>query len=270
MKKTLAKLLFLSLLPISLSSCNGIKGDTLGYFDYGIYPQSLITSTEIINDLNNLTECDEYGYYHYKGNLFVPEIGHPLNDGMKFNDPGIRIVEGEKYWFKVEPVTWDIIQIVDNLYFVTSNIILDCDYFSDNLLTYKDSHIRETIDYMIYDRLFSDKEYEISDTIVEYASFEESDPLNAVDKLFILSYVDLSNSSLGFNADNRRIKVSDYALCKGADHRYWTRSQAVVTDNTNYIYAVDDSGAFVTVDSKEKLGMRLAFKVETSPLVSEV
>ena len=266
MNRSMKKLLFLALFPITLSSCNGFRKDTMGYFDYGIYPQSVVSSKLLIEELDKLDNPDQYGFYKYENALYYPYVATPYRENLTFND-GVKVIEeGEKYWFHVAPVTWSIISEFDNIYFVTSAYVLDAYHFSDNLLTYRDSDIRSYLNIEVYNRLFSGKDYKIETTVTEEFKDEE---LNAVDHLFPLSYDELNNKKYGFTAENRRIKVTDFALARGSSKYYWTRTRSQVKEDKNYAYAVNENGEFEEVEVSSTLGVRMGFRVASEPIVKE-
>lgn len=263
--KLIKKLTLLSILTMSIASCNGARKDIMGYFDYGIYPQKLITSANMIDILNGIESPDEHGYYHYQSSLYRCEIAHPYQSNTTFSDGKTPIIEGNKYWFKVDPVTWNIIAEDDGIYYVTSAYVIDADYFDLGTASFKGSHINETL-HTMYQDIFSDQEYVIEETILEYGKDEEP---NFTEKLFLLSNDDLNKKVYGFKDDNRVVPLTDYALCKGAYKKYWSRTQSKVESDTSYIYSVNDDGRIVEIDSKLTLGIRPAFRVMTEPYIEE-
>lgn len=263
--KLLKKLLLLSTLTMSVTSCNGARKDIMGYFDYGIYPQKLITSENMINQLNEIASPDEHGYYHLQSSLYRREIAHPYRNNLTFSDGKTPIIEGNKYWFKVDPVTWNIIAEDDGIYYVTSAYVIDADYFDLGEANFKDSHVLDTL-HKMYADIFSDQEYVIEETILEYGKDGEN---NFTERLFLLSDEDLNKKLYGFRDDNRVVPLTDYALCKGAYKKYWSRTQAKVEEGTNYVYGVNDDGRVMEFDAKTTLGIRPAFKVRTEPYIEE-
>ena len=271
--KLLKKLLLLSTLTMSVTSCNGARKDIMGYFDYGIYPQKLITSENMINQLNEIASPDEHGYYHLQSSLYRCEIAHPWRSNLTFSDGKTPIIEGNKYWFKVDPVTWNIIAEDDGIYYVTSAYVIDEDYFDLidedyyglDEASFKNSHILDTL-HTMYADIFSDQEYVIEETILEYGKDGEN---NFTEKLFLLSDEDLTKKVYGFNDDNRMVPLTDYALCKGGCKSYWTRTQSQMVGGISFVKAVGETGQIVEMDSRSTLGIRPAFRVTTEPYIEK-
>lgn len=85
--------------------------DGVRYFNYGEYPQSKVTDTELINELNKLAYPNELGYYEYNGEEYHIDKSVATN---------------KREWFKVEPIAWRILyDNKDGSYLVISRYILD-------------------------------------------------------------------------------------------------------------------------------------------------
>lgn len=159
------------------------------------------------------------------------------------------------YWFKFEPILWRILQDSTD-YFVLSDKILDSNqYYHFGVIdakrtrtdyqgnsssgiydnNYKYSDLRKFLNVDFYESSFtSTQKKAIKTTTVNNASVTTGHPSNSYacentnDKVFALSYSEVTNSSYGLDSDSKRILSStDYAKCVGVynydtyDSGYW-------------------------------------------------
>ena len=113
----------------------GIKNNYNHVF-LGMYPQSLKSNKVKISE-----QVDKDGYY----------IG---SDGEKY-------VSDKDNFYKVEPLRWEIIDIIDNNIVMITDNIIDYHIFDKENNNYVNSNIRNYIIKNIYDRAFTDKEKEL-------------------------------------------------------------------------------------------------------------
>ena len=92
---------------------------------FGSYPQSRVTDSDTINALDALTDSDKYenGYYYYNGNFYQTCIGEKRDNDNHFSD-GTKVVNGTKYWFICEPISWVIMENSGSDYLVYSEYAL--------------------------------------------------------------------------------------------------------------------------------------------------
>ncbi len=174
------------------------------------------------------------------------------------------------YWFKFEPVDWRILD--PNIGFVISEKVIDSqaysdtfyydgkyDHFNDPAYTnyasdYETSSIRKWLNYDFYNTAFTESEKtEILTTTlnndgyytsVGMAGCEEFDSDETNDKIFLLSYKEAKNNSIGFSSDAARFgKGSAYAMCQGlrvysgTDNTYFGNSmwhlRTSISDSSN-------------------------------------
>ena len=77
---------------------------------YGLYPQSYISDADTIAALEALPSSsidEKTGYYYYNGNFYQNCLAERCDVDSRFED-GTYFVNGEKYWFNCEPITWVI------------------------------------------------------------------------------------------------------------------------------------------------------------------
>ena len=212
---------------------------------YGFYPQSYVKDKELIKSLNELNESDNYWYY-YEDSYYVKEIAKVYKgDSYSFND-NTSIVNGDEYWFKCEPITWDVLCNENGNYTLVSSLLLDVGVYYNNYENriinekniyandYEYSDIREWINNEFFNSAFRLNNKNIVNTSIN----------NNEDKVYLLSYQDYTNEDYSFSLDSnvsktREVQVTDYVKVKGAwcnkdknTSSYWTR-----TPSSEYSYA---------------------------------
>ena len=233
----LEKLIYHGQTPI-LSS----DGKTL---TYGLYPQTNVNDSSLVSTLNSLTTPESNGWYLYDNEYYAKVSANPFISGYKF-DNGTTIVSGTTYWFKCEPITWNVLSNNDGKYYILSTILLDnCDYAPSNN-NYANSTIRSWLNGDFYNSAFSLGDSNILKTTVDNSasttnsSDNENACENTEDYVFLPSYKDYINSSYGFSTstsktDTRTCKTTDWARAKRAycnmtdssclyNGKYYTRS----------------------------------------------
>ena len=231
---------------------------------YGIYPQTKISDTSLLDSLNSLTETSTNGWYLFNNEYYAKETAYPRTGdsatNLTFLD-GSSIETGMTYWYKCEPITWNIIKSDDNSheYYLLTSMLLDTkSYYSSTKKreidgetifanNYEHSDIREWLNDSFYNTaFFLNKDYITTSLVDNSASTTSSESNgyicnNTNDKVYLPSYKDLINEEYGFNSNvynndqKRMIKVTDYAKSKGAfafkstksdkdNGYYWTRS----------------------------------------------
>ena len=219
---------------------------------YGLYPRTNVNDPDLksaLNELRNSTDPDGNGYYLYNGEYYYREGAQPYNDSCKF-DNGTTISLYVGYWYKCEPITWNVLSVSGNEYLVVSSELLYArDYypltgqrnidgktvFASN---YQHSSIREWLNDKFYQQAFYLGSSYIKTTHVDNSAKTTGSSSNPYicddteDKVFLLSYKDYTNSSYGFtNNSSRKCRTTDYARATGAYYSsntyngyYWTRS----------------------------------------------
>ena len=222
--------------------------------EYGLYPQSYVDDTQTINALNNLAPSDVNGWYFYDGNYYVKKIASTyLGVTYNFNN-GTSIINGNEYWFKCEPIKWNILSNNNGTYFLLSVDLLDTynyyrNYDNRNTISpnnYESSDIREWLNNDFYNSAFALNNLFIQETMVDNSASSTDSVKNIYageatkDKVFLPSYQDYLNFDYGFDSNSseksqtRQSKTSEYARASGAwcnqenDSKnigsYWTRS----------------------------------------------
>ncbi len=231
---------------------------------YGLYPQTNVNDTSLISSLDSLTTPESNGWYLYDGNYYAKASATPLFSDYTF-DNGITIEEGTTYWFKCEPITWNVLSNTNGKYYIVSSVILDqYSYFKTSgsyrkidgktiyQNNYKYSDIRTWLNEDFYNSAFAlGNEYIQTTTVDNGASTTNSISNeyacdNTEDKVFLPSYKDYINNSYGFSTSTdsnstRYCKTTDWVRARGMDYNgikylyhcsYWTRSPYSEVCNT--------------------------------------
>lgn len=222
---------------------------------FGTYPQSIVVdnalesmlNAEIQNKLpsesdpNGWTDYEyrisgsvqsfmwyidiEYQNAKYRGVYFTEY--RPSNTNMGSGESGSNQDENgyspeNVYWFKFEPITWRILTQQDGKAFVVADMILDCMEINSISNKYDESRIRTWLNNTFIETAFDEMEEYIVVTNVDNsaASTASTENANACDntndKVFLLSYAEVTNEDYGFEFSTRKFLTTAYALCQGA------------------------------------------------------
>lgn len=223
---------------------------------YGLYPQTNVNDSDLISKLDTLTTPESNGWYLYDDEYYAKLIASPYEASYEF-DNGTKITSGATYWFKCEPITWNVLSNTNGKYYIFSNVLLDahCYHNSTSSRTidgktvyannYEHSDIRKWLNSDFYNSAFAlDNSYIQTTTVDNSASTTHSSSNsyacnNTQDKVFLPSYQDYINSSYDFSTsststDSRYCTTTDWARARGAYYNYsthmfyngyyWTRS----------------------------------------------
>ena len=222
---------------------------------YGLYPQTYVSDTALLSNLNTLTTPESNGWYLYNDEYYAKLTAKPYDSSYTFDD-GTTIVSGTTYWFKCEPITWKMLKSNNGEYKLLSEVLLDthCYYSSTSIRTidsktiypnnYKYSDIRSWLNNKFYNTAFLVNSY-IQTTEVDNSASTTGTSRNSYacentnDKVYLLSYKDYLKTEYGFSTSStssttRECKTTDYARANGAScdtsssyknsGYYWTRS----------------------------------------------
>ena len=192
------------------------EGDII-YF--GEYPQALKANSVTVSDT-----AQSNGYYLGSDNAYYAKVSAlPYESGYKFSTEG-EVTKGEEYYFKVEPLKWRILSESNGNALIVCESIIDVGRYDDNSNNYKDSEIRTWLNSDFYNNAFDNLEQKLIqivsvDNSLSSTGYAENSNIceNTDDKVYLLSYADVTNSAYGFGgADARERAVSDYSVAKGA------------------------------------------------------
>ncbi len=243
---------------------------------YGLYPQTNVNNSSLVSALTTLTTPESNGWYLYEGNYYAKVSATPYNFNYVF-DNGTNISSGTTYWFKCEPIVWNVLSNNSGEYYIVSSVLLDAHCYYNSSLTrtidgqtiypnnYKYSDIRTWLNADFYNSAFALGNEHIQTTTVNNSASTTNSSSNSYvcanteDKVFLPSYQDYINSSYGFSTstgttNTRCCKTTDWARARGAyaelndnefynnNGYYWTRSPC--SDGYGGAYCVDYDGFY--------------------------
>ena len=264
---------------------------------YGLYPQTHVSDETILQYLNSLNSIDEVtGWYLLDGVYYAKAVSnlYRFDREKEFNeeslpvsisfDDGTNIESKNIYWFKCEPLKWNILSSTNDSYTVVSSRLIDSmrynDYYGTDVQkdghyasNYSVSEMRTWLNNTFYTKAFFagnsfiDKTTVINDTTTTMTTDNTYTCDNTEDYIYLLSYQDYINTSYFENADARTCRTSDYARANGAvfdvnyNGKYWTR-----TPYRDYIMCnVDNKGELNTYGcDHEEYCARPAMTIKTS------
>ena len=216
---------------------NGVETDNGNYILFGEYPQTIKADNITITNIT-----DSRGYYlGSDGDYYAALTANPWENNYKFSN-GNTVVEGNVYYFKVEPIKWRILTENNDTATLLCEMIIDINRFDDDSHDYASSEIRAWLINNFYNTAFN----ELQKNIINDNSFD-----NLNDKIYILSMDEVTNNAYGFSSnyssyDTARKKApTDYAIAHRAfyntDNYYgygtwWTRTPS--TSDSHSVWCV--------------------------------
>ena len=210
---------------------------------YGLYPQTNVNDADLISKLNKIKKSGMNGWYLYNGNYYAKTLATPCEYNYSTDnifDNGVNYTSGTTYWFKCEPIIWNVLDSEDGC-FLLSNMILDTHVYYETAETrtidnekiypnnYKYSSIRSWLNDQFYQTAFASGDASILVTTVDNSrsTFRYPDIdyryecENTLDKVFLPSYHDYTSKKYGFSeseeeSETRCCKTTDWARAKGA------------------------------------------------------
>ena len=215
------------------------SSNTYNWKDYGYYISGSVSSYMYYIDIDN----DNNGMYDYRGVYFTQyrpsDTSKTSLEGNSYQDDnGYNI--NTVYWFKYEPIKWNILKTEDGKALIIADLIVDSQdyYYSDssrsgdtdyqgNTTTgkvyannYMYSYIRSWLNETFYTTAFNTLEKEIIETTIVDNSVSSTDrsfntyiSSDTNDKIFLLSYKEVVTYYSLYG--ERRTAASDYAKCQG-------------------------------------------------------
>ena len=224
-----------------------VDGNTI---KYGLYPQKYVSDASIVTGLNNLSTTDSDDWVLYNGEYYAKKVAqpkptYPNNSNYKFDD-GVAIVEGNTYWFKCEPIVWNILKNNLGEYFLLSSSLLENYGYSSSNSKYITSEVRGWLNDEFYNAAFAfDGSYVLTTEVgnspasmgAESSNYASE---NTFDKVYMPCYQDYINTDYGFSTSlgmsdpAKKAATTDWAKANGAfsssvsaafnNGIYWTRS----------------------------------------------
>ncbi|MBR5620452.1 MAG: Ig-like domain repeat protein, partial [Clostridia bacterium] len=283
-------------------------GDT---FEMGMYPQTEVTDNDTIYALEQIwCPMTNYGYIKnstetvnmtyadiaYNGDVYrkvkIYEYRPSATDQSSFNNNqetngySTRNGFGDTYYFKWEPITWQVLAKESDGVYVMSKSLLDAQAYNNNneATTWETGSLRSWLNDGFYNAAFSAAEQA---KMVSITHDNEDSPYNdsvsggndTTDRLWVLSHSDAINSDYGFSPDEqtrdeaRKAQGTDYAKSQGllinrstGNSNWWLRSPGI---NEHCAFGVFSHGAadMNTAVYDTGNGIRPAFKLDLNATV---
>ncbi|MDE6617597.1 MAG: hypothetical protein K2K13_01055 [Clostridiales bacterium] len=209
------------------------------YVYYGEYPQSLKAESVTVGGA-----ADANGYYTGSDGAKYAKVTASTTsmgtwDPYKFSNDE-NIVNGNDYYFKVEPIKWRVLETKNGVAYLLCDSIIDHSAFYNSQdereiggntvypNNYAQSGIRTWLNDTFYNKAFSaTQQQNIQLTTVDNsaATTGKSENMyacdNTQDKIFLPSYKEVHNSAYGFVSEGgeqdeaRMLLLSDYARANG-------------------------------------------------------
>ncbi len=221
--------------------------------EYGLYPQTRVSDAALIAELNGLTTVSANGWYLFNGEYYAKETAKVYNNESYTFDDGTVIVNGNEYWFKCEPIKWQVLSCADGTYRLLSCKLLDAhnfyaDYENRTIgggvvyaNNYEHSDVRKWLNGEFFNTAFALNNSYVQETVIDNGADGNKYACNDTkDKVYLPSYKDCLNGGFGFDEDQdnasvtRQCLTTDYARARGAWYNvkkdlqyngsYWTRS----------------------------------------------
>ncbi len=238
---------------------------------YGLYPQTRVSDETLISSLNDLTEAESNGWYLYEGAYYANKIANPYSTSYAFSD-GTKITKGTKYWFKCEPIEWNILSSSDGTCSLVSSALLDAHGFNSSSSSrtidgktiysnnYEYSDIRSWLNGDFYNIAFALNDTNIQTVTVDNSAATTDSSTNGYacsdteDKVYLLSYQDYRNADCFPDNASRECKPTDWAKANYAQYYsgssseiygfgyYWTRSPYFLQSSSYFAHFVSSEG----------------------------
>lgn len=283
------KLIFLVLLVcaalLCLAACTQSVGSAYtregNYVYFGEYPQTVKA-----DDVTVLETQDARGYYlGSDGSYYAKVVATPCESGYTFST-GATVTNGATYYFKVEPIRWRILsENGETALLLCDSIIANQRYDAGGNNNYKESNVRAWLNETFYQTAFSDLQQEIIlTTLVDNSADSTGYSSNRYacedteDKVFLLSYREVTNSAYGFASSSftydtaRRMQTSDHTRATGAymdtssDYYgcgyWWLRSpDDGYSISARYVAYAGDEGSYYTIVDYSYYGVVAALQI---------
>lgn len=286
----LVTVILISILPMGTFTVSAAyaPGDII---TYGSYPQTKVTDSELITELNAQTlspgntvtyEGEKYLRVYFSEYISYVTVGTVTDPSLSYQDDNGYYIN-TVYWFRYEPVQWRVLSNINDELFVMAEKILATRAFNVYNGTWETCTIRTWLNNDFYNTAFSSTEQtkiRTSTVVNNDNPWYGTDGGNDTnDKLFLLSSSDVTNPAYGFGPASissgdpaRRAQGSDFAKSGGllvendgyyiGDAGWWLRTPGYYAYDACYVTAGFFDANFYKDVSTKYIGVRPAFKMD--------
>ena len=215
------------------------------YILFGQYPQTIKASN--VSIVSTTPDTDGY-YLGSDGERYAKVVADPYGSGYKFSNNS-SVTSGTTYYFKVEPIRWRILSESNGKAFIFCDSMLVNHYYHhtsssttiDGQTVYANNYANSDIRAWLNDEFYKTAFGELQQALIQTTEVDNSaqstdsssNPYaceNTFDKVFLLSYDEITDSKYFASHSERIVELNDYALANGAwtnnggDFFYWLRS----------------------------------------------
>ena len=201
------------------------------YIYFGEYPQTIKADDVTITDTQ-----DSRGYFLGSDGFYYAAVTATPNFASYTFTNKETIVKGKVYYFKVESIRWRILSEDGEKAFILCDSIIANQIYDDSYNNYANSEIRKWLNETFYETAFSELQREIIliTTVNNAASTTGESPnnnscANTEDKIFLLSYAEVTNSEYGFSSDK-----SEYDVARQMENSDYVRAMGAIMDEGSY------------------------------------
>ena len=252
-----------------------------GYYYLGMYPQTVLDDTSIIEELNKLTEVNINGYYEYDGKQYAKLTAKSYE--LKFSN-GKDIVNDETYYFEVELIKWTVLETIDNTLTLLTNMILDQGYYNTSLESitvndetiYSNNYEYSTIRYLLNNRFYNQAFNDVAKSAISTSFIDNSAKPTIIipnqyvsndthDKIYLLSNHQARNIYYTANS-KRRATATDYAKARyvfeSNDYSFWWLRSPYDLESGKAFCIGDNGDIYIGPVNTIDIGIRPALKIK--------
>lgn len=240
MKKSKSFLVILALvMAFAFAACESNDGKTVvntsagEVVTYGAYAQDVVTDATLISQLEAASWSNDKATVGMTSYARV-RSAQPYREGATFND-GTPIVEGQTYYFSIQPIEWYTVNYDSNGTMLLAKDILDVAAFSTNTETDNNGNYPNNWELCSLSAWLNGGFYEAAFTAIEASAINTTKVVStypqsfykahtiaikdAWNKVYCLSYSEATSNCFTPDGDSydfmRMAQASDYARAKG-------------------------------------------------------
>lgn len=225
-----------------------INDDTIFY---GLYPKTIVSPSKEAELLSKLIEkatllnIENKMPFWFENEYYVKDVCNSYRTEYYFSD-GTKAVSGETFYFKCEPVVWNVCSMSDNKYTLDCSFTAYCHRYNDTANNqYVNSELRTWLNNDYYNTAFF-----LNSNKIEETNLSEIGELK--DKIWVGSQNEYSEDWERYQNIKAK-QCSDFAICNGAfmstdskykrNSRYWTRTSY---RSSGYAMTISYKGALLS------------------------